>query len=89
MGFLWLGSAIAGLQDGPLNLFRERISEPELHSAAWTQTVQSFIQQPVLGIQNGRVSRADECRLLFLTQTKWHTNSPLSAWHGLLSELQN
>lgn len=80
MGFLWLGASIAGLQDGLLNLFRERISEPELHSAVWTQTLQSFIQQPVLGIQNGRVARADECKLLFLTQTKWHTNPPLSAW---------
>lgn len=80
MGFLWLGAGIAGLQDGMLNLFRQRISEPELHSAAWTQTLQSFIQQPVLGVQNGRVARADECKLLFLTQTKWHTNPPLSAW---------
>lgn len=80
MGFLWLGAAIAGLQDGLLSLFRDRISEPELHSAAWTQTVQSFIQQPVLVVHNGRVSRADECRLLFLTQTKWHTNPPLSVW---------
>lgn len=80
LGFLWLGASIAGLQDGLLNLFRERISEPELHSAVWTQTLQSFIQQPVLGIQNGQVARADECKLLFLTQTKWHTNPPLSAW---------
>lgn len=80
MGFLWLGAALAELQDGLLNLFRERISEPELHSAVWTQTLQSFIQKPVFGLQNGRVARADECKLLFLTQTKWHTNPPLSPW---------
>ncbi|KAG6355683.1 hypothetical protein INS49_003647 [Diaporthe citri] len=80
MGFLWLGAGIAGLQDGLLRLFRDRTADPELHSAAWTQTLQSFIQQPVLGIQNGRVARADECKLLFLTQAKWHTNPPLSAW---------
>lgn len=80
LGFLWLGASIVGLQDGLLNLFRERISEPELHSAAWTRTLQSFIQQPVLGVQNGRVARGDECKLLFLTQTRWHMNPPLSAW---------
>lgn len=80
LGFLWLGASIAGLQDGLLKLFRERISEPELHSAAWTQTLQSFVQQPVSGMRNGRVARADECRLLFLTQTQWHKNPPLSAW---------
>lgn len=80
LGFLWLGAGILGLQHGLLELFRTRISEPELHSAAWTQTLQSFIQQPVFGIQDGRVARADECRLLFLTQTRWHENPPLSAW---------
>lgn len=80
LGFLWLGASITGLQDGLLKLCHEGISEPELHSAAWTQTLQSFIQQPVTGIRDGRVARADECKLLFLTQTKWHTNPPLSAW---------
>lgn len=80
LGFLWLGASIAGLQDGLMRLCRQGISEPELHSAAWTQTLQSFIQQPVTGIRNGQVARADECRLLFLTQTQWHKNPPLSAW---------
>lgn len=69
-----------GFATWPAGTIRTRISEPELHSAAWTQALQSFIQQPVLGIQDGRVPRADECRLFFLTQTRCHENPPLSAW---------
>lgn len=52
LGFLWLSAGILGLQHGLLDLPRTRINKSELRSAAWTQTLHSFIQQSILGIHD-------------------------------------
>ena len=45
----------------------------DLHVAAWTGTLMSFIQEPVSTLPPGieEISRADECRLMYLS----HDNS--------------
>ncbi|KAM5384583.1 hypothetical protein ACJZ2D_001328 [Fusarium nematophilum] len=54
----------------------------DIHAAAWSGTVQSFIQMPVSAPsqQTGCMSRADECRLLFLAQTDTHHRAPFCQW---------
>lgn len=74
ISFLWLGGIITGAHKEFLRntyslLGLNRI---ELHAAAWTGTLLSFIQEPVHPIQTHNdtsfISRADECRLMFLIQ---------------------
>ncbi|KAF6799414.1 hypothetical protein CSOJ01_12517 [Colletotrichum sojae] len=70
--YLWLGGIITGAQKTFLRnthglLGLNRI---DLHAATWTGTLHSFIQEPTTPIQPGSkfISRAHECRLMFLTQ---------------------
>ncbi|KAK6716506.1 hypothetical protein SNK04_007453 [Fusarium graminearum] len=74
ISFLWLGGIITGAHKEFLRntyslLGLNRI---ELHAAAWTGTLLSFIQEPMHPIQTSddktSISRADECRLMFLIQ---------------------
>jgi hypothetical protein len=45
--------------------------------AVWTGTLMSFVQEPVRdGVSaEDTISRADECRLLFLSQSTEHTHT--------------
>ncbi|KAL2889491.1 hypothetical protein HOO65_020033 [Ceratocystis lukuohia] len=54
----------------------------DLHSAAWSGTIHSFIQQPVSNplVTDGSISRVDECRLLFLSQSERHVRIPVCQW---------
>ncbi|KAK3905137.1 hypothetical protein C8A05DRAFT_31073 [Staphylotrichum tortipilum] len=73
---------------GPvLNFMRGLSYLMNLTLAAWTGTVISFIQEPVCFTTyppaeaapvtpEQEISRADECRLLFLAQTEFHTYPP-------------
>ncbi|UPL01223.1 hypothetical protein LCI18_012157 [Fusarium solani-melongenae] len=84
IGFLWVGAFITG---GYLKTLREGRSGwwiIELGAAAWTGTLMSFIQAPVphiaLGTQSisrASISRADECRLLYLCHDINYTTPPL------------
>jgi hypothetical protein len=79
---IWLGITVLGLQKKLLKDVRFGQIPIDLHSAAWSGTVQSFIQQPVskpLAV-NGYVKRADECRLLYLTQSDNHARAPVCQW---------
>ncbi|KAL5603427.1 hypothetical protein FOVSG1_006177 [Fusarium oxysporum f. sp. vasinfectum] len=82
VAFLWLGSLILGLQEKVLQDVRFGRIPIDLHSALWSGTVQSFLQQPVSKplVTNGCVSRADECRLLFLSQSSHHARIPVCQW---------
>ncbi|KAI5864548.1 hypothetical protein GGS23DRAFT_604176 [Durotheca rogersii] len=83
VGFLWLGSTILGVQKTFLNNVKYGELPVNLHSAAWSGTIQSFIQQPVSNplVTNGYVSRADECRLLSLSPTiGFRSWVPLCQW---------
>lgn len=79
---IWLGSTIVGLQKKLLQDAKYGQIPLDLHSAVWSGTVQSFIQQPVSGplVVDGYVRRADECRLLFLCQSDGHTRVPICQW---------
>jgi hypothetical protein len=82
LAYIWLGASVLGLQEKLLQGVRYGQIPIDLHSAVWSRTVQSFIQQPVsLPLLAGdHVLRADECRLLFLSQSDHHTRAPVSQW---------
>ncbi|KAF2206799.1 hypothetical protein CERZMDRAFT_115540 [Cercospora zeae-maydis SCOH1-5] len=80
--FLWLGIYALGRHASLIQEARFGQIPIDLHSAAWSGTLQSFIQQrlSVPLVTDGFVSRADECRLLFLAQAGSHARVPLCQW---------
>jgi hypothetical protein len=79
---LWLGISVLGLQEELLSHVRSGGIPVDLPSAAWSKTIQAFIQQPISSPLevDGCVQRADECRLLFLSQSRRHTRAPVCQW---------
>ncbi|GAB1313560.1 hypothetical protein MFIFM68171_03770 [Madurella fahalii] len=85
VAFLWLGVTVLGLQKKFLQDVRFGMIPIDLHSAAWSGTMQSFIQEPLsnpLVAADGQVTRADQCRLLFLSQStsESHNRVPICQW---------
>ncbi|QPC73126.1 hypothetical protein HYE68_003878 [Fusarium pseudograminearum] len=82
VAFLWLGCIILNIQDQLLREVYFGQIPIDLPSASWSGITQSFIQQRVSNplVTDGSVSRADECRLLFLSQSEHHTRLPLCQW---------
>lgn len=82
VAYLWLGATILGLQERLLQNVRRGQIPFDLESAVWSRTIQSFIQQPVSDplVRHGRVTRADECRLLFLSRSERHLRIPVCQW---------
>lgn len=82
IGFLWLGVCVLGLHQCFLQDLRFGQIPIDLHSAAWSRSIQSFIQDrsSVPLSKNGYVSRADECKLLYLSQSNTHARLPLCQW---------
>jgi hypothetical protein len=82
VAYLWLGATILGLQQRLLQDVRRGQFPFDLDSAAWTGTIQSFIQQPVSNplVVSGHVTRADECRLLFLSRSDRYVRCPVCQW---------
>ncbi|KIL89519.1 hypothetical protein FAVG1_07099 [Fusarium avenaceum] len=82
LAFLWLGCITLGLQDKILQGLHFGQIPVDIHSAAWSGTVQSFIQQRVSNplTTDGCISRADECRLLLLSQSEGHVRIPVCQW---------
>lgn len=82
VAFLWLGVFVLSLHQSLLRDVRFGRIPIDLHSAAWSRTTQSFIQErtsePIL--EGGVVSRADECKILFLAQAQSHNRLPLCQW---------
>lgn len=79
LGFLWLGAFITGVQIRSLQEARQGWWKIDLHVAAWTGTLMSFIQEPVSLLPPGtnEISRADECRLMYLSHDQSYTVPPL------------
>ncbi|UZP40672.1 hypothetical protein NXS19_008488 [Fusarium pseudograminearum] len=79
LGFLWVGAFITGCHDKALREGRGGWWLLNLAAAAWTGTLMSFIQEPVLCPVPGTMSvpRADECRLSFLCHGIEYTIPPL------------
>jgi hypothetical protein len=84
VAFLWLGGIIMGAHEGILRDCRFGLIAIDLHSAVWSSTVQSFMQEPVSRYpetaSNSSILRADKCRLLFQTQAEHHTRLPVCQW---------
>ena len=82
VAFLWVGATILRLQETLLKDVRHGQIPADLHSAVWSGTVQSFLQQPVSSplVTNGYISRADECRLLFLSHSDQYARVPICQW---------
>jgi hypothetical protein len=82
LGFLWLGATLLGIHDFILREMRAGLYPIDLVLAGWTNTLISFIQGPVgeippSDISEAAINRADECRLMFLSQAMGHTYPPL------------
>ncbi|KAK4097725.1 hypothetical protein N658DRAFT_518441 [Parathielavia hyrcaniae] len=77
LGFLWLGAALLGIHDPVLRGMRAVFYPIDLTLARWTDTIMPFIQEPVasnLALANGAtITRADKCRLTFLSQSVDHS----------------
>lgn len=79
---LWVGATILGLQDKILRDAWRGMIPLDLLSAASSETIQSFVQEPVSDplVVNGNISRADQCRLLFFSQKEFHKRLPMCLW---------
>lgn len=80
LAFFWLGGAILGMHKDVLRDGQFGLIPTEPHAAAWSGTVQSFMQEPIHPAANESIRRSDECRLLYLTQGEHHTRWPVCQW---------
>lgn len=82
VAFLWLGVFVLDLHESLLRDVRFGRIPIDLHSAAWSRTTQYFIQGPISEpiVKDGAVSRADECKIRFLSQSDLHNRLPLCQW---------
>lgn len=79
LGSLWAGAFITGAQRRCLQEARVAWWKVELNAAAWTGTYASFIQEPMTKIppDSDEISRADECRLMYLSHGANNITAPL------------
>jgi hypothetical protein len=80
---LWLGAIVLGMEKTILQPVRIGLLAVELHAAAWTVTIHSFISlrpHAPCAIPNKEISRSDECRLLYLTGSESHQRAPACPW---------
>ncbi|EXJ72776.1 uncharacterized protein A1O5_03923 [Cladophialophora psammophila CBS 110553] len=79
---IWLGAIILGIENQILQPVRAGMFAIDILSAAWTSTSHSFVgprRDIPSRIENLRISRADECRLLYIAQPD-HTRVPVCPW---------
>ncbi|KAL2758510.1 hypothetical protein ACRALDRAFT_1092362 [Sodiomyces alcalophilus JCM 7366] len=79
---LWLGATVLGLQKSLFQHIRYGSIPVDLPSAVFSGTVQTFLQLPVSAppADKGFIPRADECRLLYLSRSEYHTRVPIYQW---------
>ncbi|KAF2457041.1 hypothetical protein BDY21DRAFT_385925 [Lineolata rhizophorae] len=79
---LWLGAIIIGMENTIVRPLRTGLFAVELHSAAWTGTLHSFVtlRNTPRTLGNEVISRSDECRLLYLTGSEGHSRVPVCPW---------
>ncbi|PWY69603.1 hypothetical protein BO94DRAFT_569663 [Aspergillus sclerotioniger CBS 115572] len=80
LAFFWLGGAILGshkqvLRDGQFGFI-----PTDIDVAAWSGTMQSFMQEPIHPATNSSILRSDKCRILYLIQEDRHTRWPICPW---------
>jgi hypothetical protein len=80
---LWLGAIIIGMEDDIFRPVRTGMFAIDLLAAAWTATTHSFIGPGSLvpSLREGnKISRSDECRLLYLADCEEHSRVPMCPW---------
>jgi hypothetical protein len=79
LGSFWLGASITGSYQKSVREGRGGWWNIDLGAAAWTGTLMSFVQIPVPASSSemSEISRADECRLLYLCHDMNYTTTPL------------
>jgi hypothetical protein len=80
---VWLGAIILGMESRILSPVRAGMFAVDMLSAAWTCTVHSFIGPRQLipsDYHNAKISRSDECRLLYLAEAEDHARVPVCPW---------
>lgn len=81
VSYLWIGGITTSVHRDFLRSTSSLLglNRIELHEAAWTGTTLSSIQEPVSQSHYGSksISRADECRLMFLTQEPPREHPPM------------
>ncbi|KAG6365547.1 hypothetical protein INS49_007158 [Diaporthe citri] len=79
LGFLWLGAFITGAEERCLQEARMGWWKVDISAAAWTGTHASFMQEPTTKPPPDaqEISRADECRLMYLSHEPDHAVPPL------------
>lgn len=79
LGALWVGAFITGVYTRCLHDGRAAWWKVDLNAAAWTDTLVSFIQEPIPAPppEARSISRADECRLLYLCHDRTYADPPL------------
>ncbi|KAL3473772.1 hypothetical protein BJX99DRAFT_272059 [Aspergillus californicus] len=81
LAFLWLGGSIMDVHKDILGYGRCGLIPTDLHAAVWSETMQSFMQEPIHpAAATKHILRSDECRLLYLTQEERHRNWPMCQW---------
>lgn len=76
---LWLGAIIVGIAKSVIRDSRNGMTALDLHAAAWTSTLQTFITANPGKATGPSILREDECRLLFiLGGSQSHTRLPRS-----------
>jgi hypothetical protein len=75
LGFLWLDIFVLGAHTRLLRGARGASRNIELDVTAWTGTLMSLVQEPIsqLPLKTQQISRADECRLLYLAHDQPYT----------------
>ncbi|KAG5964199.1 hypothetical protein E4U57_001593 [Claviceps arundinis] len=79
LGFLWLGAIFLDMQGFIMTWARPVAYTVDLHSAAWTFTLGTFLQRPVANYPRdaATIQRVDEARLMFLSQDESHSEPPV------------
>jgi Heterokaryon incompatibility protein (HET) len=80
---IWLGAIILGMESQVFRHVRTGMSSIEMLAAAWTGTAHSFLGPRRLiptSYDGTKISRADECRLLYLADSEDHSRVPTCSW---------
>ncbi|TQN68737.1 hypothetical protein CSHISOI_06595 [Colletotrichum shisoi] len=81
ISYLWLGGIITGAHMAFLRNTHDLLglNRIDLHEAAWTGTLHSFVQEPTVPLKpdSSSIARADECRLMLLAQEPPRENPPM------------
>ncbi|OAR03087.1 hypothetical protein LLEC1_07144 [Akanthomyces lecanii] len=80
--WLWLGAITLGFEEKLMREVGFGQMPIDLTSFAWSGTIQSFMQEPISKscMHKRCIERADECRLLFLAQSNYHSRLPVCQW---------